>query len=513
MLKKTLTATVAAAAFAVMAAPTGVGATTLLDARPGVPVPVASQNVELLATIPDVGAISTAFSQFEPLMYVNTLNGVSIYDISDPELPLLTGALPLPHFENESMSLGERADGTKFVIIGVDVHAVTPTDTARPAIVGTSQKHLIIVDVTDPANPRMRGRTNTSSSTHTVQCIPPDCLYAYTSGAYQNGKFHVIDLSNLDSPKEIAELRNVAGVWPNPTNIGGHQWDLDDNGAIWSSGGAGLAGYDISDPLNPQLLASTDPNGTKTPYNDFIIHNSYHPNAKAFTQTPILDENGVQIGLTSGEPSTAAGNVILATEEDYDNPVCGGNAGEGTFSTWYIPYLDNTQSLIDNPDQKPNKGKISVLDSWNTEILNSGQRTVAGALCSAHYFTFHDAGFIAQGWYGQGTRILDVRDPRDIKQVGYFFTGASETWHAYWVPERDAQGAATGRDTNIVYTNDTARGIDILRVTLPATAPAQTTDLTAPILPEWLSTGSVPASSPASKRLGYLCRIPSGTVR
>ncbi len=512
MIRRAFSTLVATACFAAIGAPSALGSVTL-----AVPVPVvASDNVELLASIPDVTAISTAFSQDEPTMYVNSTNGISIYDISNPELPIPQGFLPLPHFENESMSLGERADGTKFVLIGVDVHAITPTDASRPVIAGTSQRHLIVVDVTDPSDPHIRGRVNTQSSTHTVQCLPPDCTYAYTSGAYQTNKFDVIDLTDLDNPKEVAHPGNIAGA---ASGLGGHQWDLDDAGLIWSSGGTGLAAYDISDPLNPQVLASTDANGTKSPYNNFILHNSYHPNADEFTQEPVLNEaTGEQIGLSSGEPSLDGGNILLATEEDYDNPVCGGGAGEGTFSTWHIPYLDVAQSQKDNPgtEARPqglhNKGKITPLDTWNTEILNSGQPTVAGALCSAHYFTFHDAGFIAQGWYQQGTRILDVRDPADIKQVGYFFTGASETWHAYWVPERDAEGNVTGRDTNILYTNDVARGIDVLRVTLPDTAPEATVDLTAPILPQWLSQEAI-ISSPASKRFGFLCRIPTGDLR
>ena len=42
-----------------------------------------------------------------------------------------------------------------------------------------------------------------------------------------------------------------------------------------------------------------------------------------------------------------------------------------------------------------------------------------------HVLARHEqgAGFIAQGWYQQGMRILDVRDPMNIKQVGYFFAG------------------------------------------------------------------------------------------
>jgi hypothetical protein len=484
------------------------------------PVPVvASDNIELLATLPDVGAISTAFDPTRPFMYVNTLNGITVYDISDPELPLPVGVLPMPHFENESMSLGQREDGTTFVLVGIDIYALTPTDaTEEPATITAGEaEHVIVVDVTDPGMPEITDQLDTGSSTHTVACLPPDCTYAYTSGAYNGGTWHAIDLTNIKDIKSVEiPIKNVAGS--------GHQWDLDDAGILWSTGFDGAAGYDVSDPLNPVPVASSDPNGNKGPYNDFILHNSYRPNGDAMEmelEPGPTNETGEQAPgrLVSGSPETASvfdGNVLLVTEEDYASPVCqdGSTSVEGTFSTWYIPYADAQQYNSDNPRNESgqfakHKGKMTPLDTWNSEVLDTGTPTPAGAFCSAHYFTFHDAGFIAQGWYQQGMRVLDVRNPRDIKQVGYFFTGDTETWHAYWVPERDAQGHVTGADTDIVYTNDVARGIDVLKVTLPTTPPSETEDMKAPILQAWLSP-TLRTSKP-SARFGYICRI-AGTL-
>jgi hypothetical protein len=187
--------------------------------------------------------------------------------------------------------------------------------------------------------PEVAARIDTPTSTHNVACVTQDCTYAYTSGAYDGGKFKVVDLTDLDEPKTAKELKNVAGA--------GHQWDRDALGNLWSTGFDGGAGYDVSDPLNPKALASTDEKGVKTPYNDFILHNAWRPNADAFTQT--RDEATGR--LVSGSPETASvfdGNVLLVTEEDYDNPVCGGGAGEGTLSTWYIPYEDADQYRADN---------------------------------------------------------------------------------------------------------------------------------------------------------------------
>jgi hypothetical protein len=155
---------------------------------------------------------------------------------------------------------------------------------------------------------------------------------------------------------------------------------------------------------------------------------------------------------------------------------------EGSFQTWYVPDLDPSI----NSDGEQDGGTITPLAQWNTEVLSTGIATPAGAFCSAHYFDYHQDGFVAQGWYQQGLRILDVRDPHDITQVAYWVTGAQETWGAYWVPEYDEEGRQTGEKTNVVYTNGPTRGLEILEVDLPDSAPEDTAEVSAPILPEWL---------------------------
>jgi hypothetical protein len=462
------------------------------------PPVVASDNVELVTTLPDAGAISTAFSKTSPVMYVNTLNGVSIYDITAPASPKLLSVLPLPHFENERMTMGERVDGTKFLLIGLDLYSASAKDPLNPNLGGYE---FVVIDVTDPRAPVERSRLQTSTSVHTIHCLGDACRNAYSAGAYDDGKFSIFDLSDLDNPREVKTTSSAAGS--------GHQWDYDDGGLLWHSGFGGIAAYDVNDPLNPVPVASTDTNGVEgnSKYNNFILHNSFHPFAQNFKQ------RNSKNGLTSGAPNLFSGNVLLATEEDYDSPVCGGDAGEGTFSTWHIPYLDEGQYAKDNPTATPGGGKIAPLDNWNTEILDSGVTTPVGAFCSAHYFTVNDSGFVAQAWYQQGTRILDVRDPYNIKQVGYFFTGAMETWIPYFVPEYGADGEQTGRWTDLVYTNDVVRGIDVLRVDLPRTDPKDTKGKRAPVLPQWTTptaTTLATLQSRKSANFGYVCPLLPG---
>ena len=55
--------------------------------------------------------------------------------------------------------------------------------------------------------------------------------------------------------------------------------------------------------------------------------------------------------------------------------------------------------------------------------------------CSSHWFEVSE-GLVAVGWYEQGTRFLDVHNPRDIRQVGFYLPANGSTWGAYWSPDR-----------------------------------------------------------------------------
>jgi hypothetical protein len=414
----------------------------------GVPVPiVASPNVRLVATFPDAAGISGVFAKSAPLFIHSTLNGISVYDVSEPRAPRLTGALPLPHFENEAINYGEqRGPGgqvERFVLVGYDLAGVTPTD---PSHTGTTRE-VAVIDVTDPAQPRIRSTVETTTSTHTVACIrETSCEYAYTAG--ERGKFSIVDLSDLDAPREVDADPAAAGVQPFDSPAAGpnavfrrgvgHKWNFDEAGYGIHTGSGGGAFFDVSDPAQPQLVTTTDENGTKGPWNDFIHHNSARPNATDFAP---------------GTPaSVEAGNVLLVTEEDYENSNC---ETAGSFQTWHVDRLDGTEKAV-----RP-------LDRINPVSVGEGASLPEMAFCSAHWFDYHQSGIVAQGFYQGGVRFIDVRDPANLAEYGHFVSGASEVWDTYWVPERNNAGIATGRKTNLVYAVDLIRGLDVLEVDLP----------------------------------------------
>jgi hypothetical protein len=452
-----LTALLTAGLLAATAAPAGAHTPPPDDTRAakreqvtgGAQIPiVASPNVRLVTTFPDTLGISGVFAESAPLFILSTTTGISVFDVSDPRAPRLTGVLPLAHFENEAVNYGERRGPggavQRFVMVGYDLFGVPAG--SDPSHLGTTRE-VAIVDVTDPRFPFVRSTVPTTTSTHTATCIDVTaCDHAYTAGTA--GTFSVLDLSDLDAPREVDADAVRPGVQPfaSPaagpnavfTGGAGHKWDVDEAGYAIHTGSGGSAIFDVTDPAAPRLATTTDENGTASPWNDFIHHNADRPNADRF--------------VPGAAPSVAAGNVLLVTEENYENTDC---TTAGSLQSWHVTSLDGTP------------GAVRPLHRINPVSVGEGASLPRMAFCSAHWFDHHPSGIVAQGFYQGGARFIDVRDPRNLTEYGHFVTGVSEVWDTYWVPERNPRGIATGARTNLVYVVDLIRGLDVLEVDLP----------------------------------------------
>jgi LPXTG-motif cell wall-anchored protein len=434
-------------------------------AAQSVPV-IMSENVQLITNFPDTLMISAEFAQTGDYLYTSSLDSVSAFDVSDPRDPQLLDTIINATFENESMTYGERLIGgtlRRFVIVGFDQYNVNPLDIEHLNVGGQA---FMLVDVTDPNNIVAGTPVNTTLSTHTVQCVNPrNCKYAYTAGT--DGQFEIIDITDPDAPTVLKVVDSPASGPGLPAFGGGagHYWDFDTNQDIgWHTGSGGAAAFDVSDPANPKPIQATNAEGLKTPYNDFILHNTRRPNPGKFK--------------AGTAPDVDKGNVLLVTEEDYANDgeeiICEQQNGNeaGTFQTWYIPDLNGQKYRANNPSGAPSKGTIKPLDIVNAPAEfgeNAPLHTPVGVFCSGHWFDYHQDGIVAEGYYQQGMWLQDVTDAKNIKYYGYYTPLVSEIWDAYWVPKRDADGHLLPEKTNILYTADAVRGLDVLEVDVPST--------------------------------------------
>lgn len=405
-------------------------------------LPPLSSGMERVNSIGLPGALSIAFSSQRPLAYVYARDGkegggVVTFNIDNPIKPVQLGRVDVPSLAYlEDINLGER-EGLAFVLVR---HSNLEEET------------LAVVEVTDPANPIIRG--NVKLSSHTYTCVGGECLYAYMTTV--SGSFHIIDLTDIQNPKILP--RTV------PSRVGTiiHDWHYDGAGVMWALGSDGIAAYDVADPTNPVLLNISNPKGLKSPdneYNDRLwFHGALRPNAKHFEPGRV------------GSPSVKRGDVLLVSEEG-DDVDC-----TDSFQTWAVPALDKTVGS----DPPLGTGTIAPISYWRLIDAPQGTWSPTSQLCSVHWFDFHQDGFVAMATYGNGTRVLDVRDATKIKQIAYHFDADDAAVQSYWVPERRSNGKMTGKATNIVYTADAGNsanaftprvvaggGIDIFRATLP----------------------------------------------
>jgi hypothetical protein len=406
---------------------------------------IQSDNVTLLTKLPEAaGAIGGHFTADGKTFVVTTAKGVHTYDVSDPAAPQRLGFLPLPHFENEDVDLGRIGDR--------DVAIVSLDPSFNLGALGV----LYVIDITDPSLPTILSATPTklpaqvrdplgftdatSTNGHIANCLQ-GCRYVWTTGDTLG--LTVYDLSDPAAPKFV---KNIAMPVPKgragaPATDPGFTHDvfLDPQGIAWVTGEDGTFGFTTADPANPVLRYRSDEDIQNTGGGlvgddgsgplDFLHHNMMRTSL-----------NVTSTGTKAAR--TREGSLLAITEEDYLHPTC---EGQGSVQTWQISGDQNSDGTT----------KLRLLDTWTTELnelANATGRSPATGNCSAHWFD-EAGGVLAQGWYDQGVRFMDIRDPRDIKQVGYYAT-AGTFWAAYFAP--------TDPSRQTVYALDTAGGIDVL---------------------------------------------------
>jgi hypothetical protein len=361
--------------------------------------------VEYIASIPldspGVGARVVDVGDRRRL-YVTGIPGLSIYDVTNPELPLLLGHLPLPNWENEDVAVS--ADGSTVLVTEY-----------------TGTFYLHVIDASNPAVPLLAGSLLLDSGGHTSECLDPACDWVYGSEG------QIIDLHDKADP--IVQPEHWTDLLDLPA---GHAMTLDDAGVL-TIDTTPLAMVNASDPLHPVLLA-TAPEGLQDERQTAYQHNNLRPRAGEY-----------RARKPSSKRPLGPGELIMGNGETNLTGTC--NEGSGPFATWSARGYDTGAPLQVLDVFRPMNG------SWI-----DGDPGVNALGCSGHWFTSRDdpAGggyLVAAGWYEHGTRFLHV-------DAG---TGAIEEI-GFWQPVFGSASAAHWVGDGYVYVVDYGRGIDILRL-------------------------------------------------
>jgi hypothetical protein len=483
-----------------------------------------SDNLEFVNRV--AGAAGITEGKFDEVrgkkvLVVTGRFGFKTYDVRNPANPVLldeflpagidppgTPTSPLGgYWQNEDMELDTKR---KLIIGALDPRHNTagPSDGACPHNDGLAVRDVdcksgfFVISYADPRNMRQIGDFVSLPSGHTSSCIQ-DCKYIWTGGPARRSDqdWLATTISPAPGPTTlqnrliadgrpiwVTDLRNPARpqVSDLPVDLYrndgysdySHDVDEDERGIAWVAGRGGIRGYATKgkhrDPFQNRVRRAS-------PLDPILV-------AGGGLQWDVPPARGGDDGVAqatdfmhnSGRPTDGAvrasgvkkGNVLIGTEEDFQSCAEAGR----------IVAVDLTDSWGGEPAQnstRTNPYRMKALSSFHP-FLDTPETANPDLQCSAHYFEIR-ASTLAAGWYGQGLRLVDVSNARDMRQVGYYrVTGtgdanpSSNSWDVAWYDDgakgRKARRSSRGRKArhgsrgDYVYLMDMSRGIEVIRL-------------------------------------------------
>jgi hypothetical protein len=414
--------------------------------------------------------------------------GFKTYNVEDPANPkLMDEFLPADleangYWQNEDMELDTRR---KLIIGALDPRhtekGATTTSVCPPGgsvrLVGC-KSGFYVISYADPSEMKQVGDFVELPSGHTSSCIQ-DCKYIWTGGPARRddqmwlGPYGTMDsafgprlvgdgrpvwVTDLTNPKRPEVSDQPIDIWRNDQYTDySHDVDEDERGIAWVSGRGGIRGYATkgrhrdpytnqwrrATPFNPVLVAGGGVAGTAQTV--MLMHNSGRP----------VDGSVRASGVKSG-------NVLVGTEEEFTRPCQ---------ASGKIVFSDITDSWGGEPASKStltDPYRMKALDTFHP-FTDTPETANPDLGCSAHYFEI-EGPMLGAGWYGQGLRLLDISDARDVRQVGYYrVTGTTPTSgdnpssNSWDMAFRTVKGKK-GQKTDYAYLFDMNRGVEVLEI-------------------------------------------------
>ncbi|MGH3327770.1 MAG: LVIVD repeat-containing protein, partial [Streptomycetales bacterium] len=406
-----------------------------------------SDNIKLLANLPkqDEFAPEAAFNSdlaFQgDFAFDGNYNGVAIFDVSKPHKPRQVGQLLCPGQQNDVTVNGD------LLVLSTDQSRSNATcdSVAQSSTIKESWEGVKVFDISDPTSPEFVTSVETDCGSHTHTAVPDpenDRLLVYVQSFSP-----ALDRPDCQPPHDKIAVVEVREDAPQDAHIVSEPVLFPDGGfpgipgRTSSTSGChditvypekGLAAgacmgegvlIDITDPVNPEVIDSvTDPN--------FAFWHSATFNNDA-TSVVFTDELG-----GGGQPTC--------------NPTVGPERG-----------ADAVFRIVDTAQGKQLEfGSYFKIPRVNTNNEN----------CVAHngsLIPVPGRDIMVQAWYQGGISVWEFTDPENPREIAFFERGPLSderriiggSWSAYWY-----NGA--------IYSSDIQKGLDVLKVTDPAVAPA-----------------------------------------
>lgn len=344
---------------------------------------------------------------------------------------------------------------------------------------------LRILDVADPQDPVALANDVPATRSRDVDLIhhTDGNLYAVLA---TGGNVTLVDVTDPTEPSLVSSVGSGIGQAHNVHVVPGtaivyvsNSISRDTEGDLASGAVGGFDILDFNDPLSPTVTTHHFPpfamtvTGVPVPIAAVSCHDVTFTIERdlaycaALTQTYIMDISDplapIIVQVISAETNTlfhsaipAHGGDLLILGDEFDgvlvgSPACADAAGEGlpTAGLWFYDISD-----LATPTPLGYFG--APYDALGASAANiTTQQSEGGRVyCSAHFGqVVDDRDLLAIAWYEIGTFLLDFSDPADVRIVSHFLPASPypNTWDAWY-------------DNGHVFTGDTVRGMDILRL-------------------------------------------------
>ncbi|KUJ69672.1 hypothetical protein ACZ90_10150 [Streptomyces albus subsp. albus] len=403
---------------------------------PGVDEVVHSDNVTHLAHVPKQALKGTnsdlAFQ--DQYVFAGNYDGFVIYDVSDPAAPRTVSQVLCPGSQNDVSVSGN------LLFLSTDSSRSDDScnSTTQPATEKSSWEGIKVFDITDKTHPRYVAAVETACGSHTHTLVPDrKNVYVYVSSYSPSAAFPDCQpphdgISIVKVPRNAPERAAVID-FPVLFPDGGNPGDSGKPDMVPTSGCHDITSYpklklaagacmgdgilmDIADPAKPKVIDRVE---------DLQNFSFWH--------SATFNQRGTKVVFTDelGGGGAATCNATVGPDRGADgiyDIVGKGDHRKLVFRSYYkIPrYQADTENCV----------------AHNASLIPAKGRDIA-----------------VQAWYQGGVSIWDFTDSAHPKEIGYFERGPISTdklvgggsWSAYYY-------------NGHIYSNDIAKGFDVLRI-------------------------------------------------
>jgi hypothetical protein len=371
------------------------------------PAQAASQyqasGTEVVGHLDPGGGFAAGMAVHDGVAYVGTWgrpdacpnSGTRVIDVSKPAEPIAIGVLAgsddFPMTSTDSVWAG-RVETEGFVgdlaVVGIRL-----CDTSERNRKGDEFRGLAIYDVTDPGSPQLLSKYHsgkwTQGANNVTVAVRTDGKallsatvmqsFLHTGGAL--GDWRLIDISDPSRPVALSDW-DYRDSLPEGDR-GRRSPELHVHSAILSDAGesAWLAVWDAG-PIQMGLADPADP--------------------RVIAETPRADGDGGNAHSVAFDPTSG---LLVRSDENLE-----WRTDRGVIRQW------GSQTFYDASDRSAIRA-LGTFATDNTD-LTSGSPAAPG------YFTAHEAvlinGIEYVSWYSDGVRIVDLADPANPTEIGYF---------------------------------------------------------------------------------------------